>query len=118
VKRFLFEVNFFCSGDTPFGNLQLEDGISKDGLTDVYDRIPMGLCAEQTAKKEGLSRADQDAYAKQAYERTAKAWKEGKFNDEIVPVPVKTKKGEVVVKEDEEYKKVDFEKMKTVSDEN
>jgi acetyl-CoA C-acetyltransferase len=89
-----------------------------DGLTDAYDRIPMGLCAEQTAKKEGLSRADQDAYAKQAYERTAKAWKEGKFNDEIVPVPVKTKKGEVVVKEDEEYKKVDFEKMKTVSDEN
>jgi acetyl-CoA C-acetyltransferase len=101
-------------GDTPYGNLQLEDGIAKDGLTDVYDKVPMGLCAEQTAKKEGLSRADQDAYAKQAYERTAKAWKEGKFNDEIVPVTVKTKKGEVVVKEDEEYKKVDFEKMKTL----
>jgi acetyl-CoA C-acetyltransferase len=75
----------------------------------------MGLCAEKTAKKEGLSRADQDAYAKQSYERTAKAWKEGKFNAEVVPVTVTTKKGEVVVKEDEEYKKVDFEKMKTVS---
>lgn len=106
----------FDSGDTPYGNLQLEDGIAKDGLTDVYDRIPMGLCAEKTAKKEGLSRADQDAYAKQSYERTAKAWKEGLFKAEVVPVTVTTKKGEVVVKEDEEYKKVDFEKMKTVSD--
>lgn len=107
---------FFCSGDTPYGNLQLEDGIAKDGLTDAYDRIPMGLCAEKTAKKEGLSRVDQDAYAKQSYERTAKAWKAGLFNAEIVPVTVTTKKGETVVKEDEEYKKVDFEKMKTVRD--
>jgi len=101
-------------GDTPYGNLQLEDGIAKDGLTDVYDRIPMGVCAEKTAKAEGLSRADQDAYAKQSYERVAKAWKDGVFNAEIAPVKVTTKKGEIIVKEDEEYKKVDFEKMKTV----
>ena len=117
-------------GDTPYGNLQLEDGIAKDGLTDVYDRIPMvkradhpltgsfvsvqGVCAEKTAKKESLSRADQDAYAKLSYERVARAWKQGLFNAEIVPVTVTSKKGEVVVKEDEEYKKVDFEKMKTV----
>ncbi|CAF1561592.1 unnamed protein product [Adineta ricciae] len=101
-------------GDTPYGNLQLEDGIAKDGLTDAFDKIPMGLCAEKTAKAESLSRADQDAYAKQSYERTAKAWKEGKFNAEIVPVTVKSKKGEVLVKEDEEYKRVDFEKMKTL----
>ncbi|CAF1295745.1 unnamed protein product [Rotaria sp. Silwood1] len=101
-------------GDTPYGTLQLEDGIAKDGLTDAYDRIPMGLCAEKTAKKENISRADQDAFAKKSYERTAKAWKEGKYNDEIVPVTVTTKKGEIIVKEDEEYKKVDFEKMKTL----
>jgi acetyl-CoA C-acetyltransferase len=94
----------------------LEDGIAKDGLTDAYDRVPMGLCAEKTAKEHSISRVDQDAYAKQSYERTAKAWKEGKFNAEVVPVTVKTKKGDVVVKEDEEYKKVDYEKMKTVSD--
>ncbi|CAF4014011.1 unnamed protein product, partial [Rotaria magnacalcarata] len=100
--------------DTPYGNIQLEDGIAKDGLTDVYDRVPMGLCAEKTAKNEKFSRADQDAYAKQSYERTAKAWKEGIFNAEIVPVTVTTKKGEILVKEDEEYKRVDFEKMKTL----
>ena len=76
------------------------------------------MCAEQTAKKEGISRVDQDNYAKQSYERTAKAWKEGKFNAEIVPVTITTKKGEVVVKEDEEYKKVDFQKMKTVNNKN
>ncbi|CAF1020005.1 unnamed protein product [Rotaria sordida] len=105
---------YFPRGDTPYGNLQLEDGIAKDGLTDAYDRIPMGLCAEKTAKKENITRADQDAFAKQSYERTAKAWKEGKYNAEVVPVTVKTKKGEVIVKEDEEYKKVDFEKMKTL----
>lgn len=61
-----------------------------------------------------MSRADQDEYAKQSYERVAKAWKEGKFNAEIVPVTVTTKKGEVIVKEDEEYKKLDLTKMKTV----
>ncbi|CAF3516639.1 unnamed protein product [Rotaria socialis] len=105
---------YLARGDTPYGNIQLEDGIAKDGLTDVYDRVPMGLCAEKTAKNEKFSRADQDAYAKQSYERVAKAWKEGKFNAEIVPVTVTTKKGEILVKEDEEYKKVDFEKMKTL----
>ncbi|CAF1150619.1 unnamed protein product [Rotaria magnacalcarata] len=105
---------YLARGDTPYGNIQLEDGIAKDGLTDVYDRVPMGLCAEKTAKNEKFSRADQDAYAKQSYERTAKAWKEGIFNAEIVPVTVTTKKGEILVKEDEEYKRVDFEKMKTL----
>ncbi|CAF1211027.1 unnamed protein product [Adineta steineri] len=105
---------YFPRGDTPYGTLQLEDGIAKDGLTDVYDKIPMGLCAEKTAKKEGFSRVDQDNYAKQSYERTAKAWKEGKFKDEVIPVTITTKKGDVIVKEDEEYKKVDFEKMKTL----
>ncbi|CAF2926174.1 unnamed protein product [Rotaria sp. Silwood2] len=64
---------YFPRGDTPYGTLQLEDGIAKDGLTDAYDRIPMGLCAEKTSKKENITRADQDAFAKQSYERTAKA---------------------------------------------
>ncbi|CAF4545848.1 unnamed protein product, partial [Rotaria sp. Silwood2] len=105
---------YFPRGDTPYGTLQLEDGIAKDGLTDAYDRIPMGLCAEKTAKKENLSRVDQDTFAKLSYERTARAWKEGKYKAEIVPITVTTKKGEVIVKEDEEYRKVDFEKMKTL----
>ncbi|CAF3934747.1 unnamed protein product [Rotaria sp. Silwood1] len=64
---------YFPRGDTPYGNLQMEDGIAKDGLVDAYDRIPMGLCAEQTAKKYNLTRADQDAFAKLSYERTARA---------------------------------------------
>ncbi|CAF3953085.1 unnamed protein product [Rotaria sp. Silwood1] len=83
---------YFPRGDTPYGNLQMEDGIAKDGLVDACDRIPMGLCAEQTAKKYNLTRADQDAFAKLSYERTARAWKEGKFNAEIVPITVTTKK--------------------------
>ncbi|CAF1345337.1 unnamed protein product, partial [Didymodactylos carnosus] len=101
-------------GETPYGGLQLEDVIVKDGLTDAFDKIPMGLCAENTAKKHNLTRVDQDAYAKMSYERTTEAWKSGKFKDEVIPVTVTTKKGDVTVSEDEEYKKVNFEKMKTL----
>jgi len=105
---------YFPRGETPYGTLKMEDGIAKDGLTDAYATIPMGICAEKTAKEHGLSRDAQDAYAKQSYERVAQAWKTGKFKDEIVPVKVTSKKGETIVSEDEEYKKVNFEKMKTL----
>ncbi len=94
-----------------YGNVQLIDGLAKDGLTDVYGNIPMGNCAELCAKDMKFSREDQDAFAVESYKRSAAAWSAGKFKDEVIPVTVKTKKGEVVFAEDEEYKNVNFEKI-------
>jgi acetyl-CoA C-acetyltransferase len=94
-----------------YGHGQVIDGLAKDGLTDVYGNIPMGNCAELCAKEKNISREDQDAFAVESYKRSAAAWSAGKFNDEIVPLIVKTKKGDVEFKEDEEYKNVNFEKI-------
>jgi len=94
-----------------FGNGQLIDGIGKDGLTDVYHQTAMGVSADNTAKEHGISREEQDAFAIESYKRSAAAWAAGKFKDEVVPVTVKTRKGDVVVSEDEEYKNVSFEKL-------
>lgn len=94
-----------------FGHGQLVDGIVKDGLTDVYHQTAMGVSADMTAAKYGLTREAQDAYAIESYTRSANAWKAGRFKDEVVPVTVRTRKGDVVVAEDEEYKAVSFEKI-------
>ncbi|MDZ4665875.1 MAG: acetyl-CoA C-acyltransferase [Bacteroidota bacterium] len=94
-----------------YGNQQLIDGLAKDGLTDVYGNVPMGNCAELCAKDMKFTREQQDAFAIESYKRSAAAWGAGKFKEEIVPVTVKTKKGDVVVSEDEEYKNVNFEKI-------
>lgn len=94
-----------------FGNGQLIDGISKDGLTDVYHQTAMGVSADNTAKEHGISREEQDAFAIQSYTRSAAAWAAGKFKDEVIPVTVKTRKGDVVVSEDEEFKNVSFDKL-------
>lgn len=71
----------------------------------------MGNCAENTAEKHGISRESMDAHAIESYKRAARAWEAGAFNAEIAPVTVKGKKGDTVVKEDEEYKKVFFDKI-------
>uniref|UniRef100_A0A914X0Q8 Acetyl-CoA C-acyltransferase n=1 Tax=Plectus sambesii TaxID=2011161 RepID=A0A914X0Q8_9BILA len=106
---------FLDRGDTPYGGLKLIDSILKDGLTDAMRDEPMGLCAEKTAEDYNLSRADQDAFAIESYRRVANAWQSGVFADEIVPVTVKPKRGaEYVVKEDEEYKKLNEAKMPTL----
>ncbi|MEZ4738107.1 MAG: acetyl-CoA C-acyltransferase [Flavobacteriales bacterium] len=97
-----------------FGNGALIDGISKDGLMNVYDQQAMGVCADLCATDNKISREEQDAFAIESYTRSANAWKAGKFNDEVVPVTVKTRKGDVVVSEDEEYKNVNFEKLKSL----
>ncbi|NJB70412.1 acetyl-CoA C-acetyltransferase [Saonia flava] len=98
-----------------FGPASLIDGLQKDGLVDVYDQNAMGVCADACANKYGFSREDQDAYAVQSYERSAKAWKEGKFNNEVVPVEVPQRRGEpILVNEDEEYKNVKLEKIPTL----
>ncbi len=94
-----------------FGNGALVDGIGKDGLTDVYHQTAMGVSAELCAAKYGITREQQDAYAIESYKRAAAAWAAGKFADEVVPVTVKTRKGDVVFGEDEQFKAANFEKM-------
>jgi acetyl-CoA C-acetyltransferase len=97
---------------TKFGNITLLDGITKDGLLDVYNKVPMGNCAELCAKKYEISREEQDNFAITSYTRAAEAWKAGRFNDEIVPVPVPQRKGDpIIVSEDEEYKNVFLDKI-------
>jgi len=97
-----------------YGNAQLIDGLAKDGLTDVYGDFPMGNCAELCAKEMNFSREAQDAFAIESYKKSAAAWSAGKFKDEIVEISVKTKKGDVLFSEDEEYKNVNFEKIPTL----
>lgn len=95
-----------------YGHGELLDGLQHDGLTDVYNHIAMGVCADNTAKEMNISRHDQDQYAIGSYKRSASAWEAGKFKDEVIPVEVADRKGNLsVVKEDEEYKNVNFEKM-------
>ena len=98
-----------------FGPATLVDGMQKDGLVDAYDQNAMGTCADLCATEYEFSREDQDAFAKQSYERSAKAWSEGKFKEEIVPVAVPQRRGEpVIVSEDEEYKNVKMDRISTL----
>jgi acetyl-CoA C-acetyltransferase len=95
-----------------FGNGELLDGLTYDGLTDVYNHCAMGVCADNTAKEMKISRQDQDNYAINSYKRSAAAWAAGKFKDEIVGVEMTDKKGnKTIFAEDEEYKNVNFEKV-------
>ncbi|MFN6380651.1 MAG: thiolase family protein [Flavobacteriales bacterium] len=95
-----------------YGNVSLVDGLAKDGLTDVYHNYAMGNAADMCAKECNISREEQDNFAIESYKRSAAAWSSGKFNDEIIPVEMVGRKGDVVVfKEDEEYKSVSFEKI-------
>ena len=98
-------------GGYKYGNFQAIDGIVNDGLTDVYSNGLMGVCAETCASEHNFSREEQDAFAIESYHRSANAWKNGNFNNEVAPVTIKTRKGDVVVSEDEEYKNVKFEKI-------
>ena len=95
-----------------FGPIKMEDGMQKDGLVDAYEQVPMGVCADECAVEYNFSREDQDSYAIQSYNRSADAWKEGKFADEIVPVEIPQRRGEpIIFSEDEEYKNVKMEKI-------
>lgn len=95
-----------------YGNGELIDGLTFDGLTDVYNHCAMGVCADNTAKEMKISRQDQDSYAINSYKRSASAWAAGKFKDEIVAVEMAGKKGDVTLfAEDEEYKNVNFDKI-------
>ncbi|MFZ2905762.1 MAG: acetyl-CoA C-acyltransferase [Cyclobacteriaceae bacterium] len=95
-----------------YGNGELLDGLTYDGLTDVYNRCAMGVCADNTAKEMNITRQDQDTYAINSYKRSAAAWTAGKFKDEIVGVEITDRKGNITVfAEDEEYKNVSFDKI-------
>ena len=102
------------SGFPAFGNVAAEDGLIKDGLTDVYNKIHMGVCAEETAKKHKVSRQDQDAYAIQSFKRAQAAWAAGKFDEEIAPVTIRSRKGETVVSKDEGYDNLREDKVPTL----
>ena len=94
------------------GNIKMEDGMVKDGLTDVYNHVHMGSCADECATEYNFSREDQDNFAVQSYKKAAKAWENGKFKDEIVPVEVPQRKGDpIVIDEDEEYKNIKLDKI-------
>lgn len=94
-----------------YGNAEIQDGIVKDGLFDVYNKYMMGNAAELLATEHNITREEQDAFAIESYKRAADAWANGRFAAEIVPVTIAGKAGDTVIAEDEEYKKVNFDKI-------
>ena len=94
------------------GDGAIIDGLVKDGLTDVYNKVHMGVCAEKCADEMNFTRDEQDNFALTSYERSASAWSTGKFSEEIVPVEVpQRRKDAIVISEDEEYTKINKEKF-------
>ncbi|MEQ8530530.1 MAG: acetyl-CoA C-acyltransferase [Imperialibacter sp.] len=95
-----------------YGHGQLIDGLMHDGLWEIYNGFPMGNCAENTAREMKISREEQDAYAINSYKRVAAATEAGYFKDEIIPVEIPQRKGDpILMKEDEEFKSVNFDKI-------
>ena len=98
-----------------FGPKNMEDGMQKDGLVDVYDNTAMGVLADLCASEFKVTREDQDNYSIQSYNRSAKAWADGKFNEEVIPVEIPQRRGEpIIFSEDEEYKNVRMDKIPTL----
>ena len=94
------------------GDVKVLDGMVKDGLTDVYNKVHMGVCADQCADEHNITREDQDNFAIKSYKKSADAWSNGNFSEEVVPVSVPQRRGDdVIVSEDEEYKNVKLEKI-------
>ncbi len=94
------------------GDVKMIDGMVKDGLTDVYNKVHMGNCAEICAREKEISREEQDAFAIESYTRAAAAWAGGRYADEVINVGVPQRKGDpIIVSEDEEYKNVNLDKI-------
>jgi acetyl-CoA C-acetyltransferase len=104
-------------GETPYGGVNLADGLLVDGLLDPFKNGHSGDCAENTAKVQGISRDEQDEYAIRSYKRAQDAASKGLLAKEIVPVTIPGKRGkpDTVITEDEEYKKVVFDKVKSLN---
>ena len=106
---------FNARSSTKLGDVKMQDGLVFDGLTDVYNKVHMGVCAEKCAAEYDITRADHDHFAVESYKPSAKAWSEGKFKDEIVPVEIPQRKGDpIIFAEDEEYKSVNFDRIGTL----
>jgi acetyl-CoA C-acetyltransferase len=106
--------HYFAKGriGQKLGDMKLVDGLVKDGLTDVYNRVHMGVCAEKCATEMNFTREEQDAFAIESYNRSTSSWADGKFTDEVVPVEVPQRRGDaLVINEDEEYKNVKMDKI-------
>jgi len=106
--------HYFDKGRTgqKLGDMKLIDGLVKDGLTDVYNRVHMGVCAEKCATEMNFTREEQDAFAIESYNRSTNSWATGKFTDEVVSVEVPQRRGDaLIITEDEEYKNVKKEKI-------
>jgi len=109
--------HYFDKGRTgqKLGDLKMTDGLLRDGLLDAYSGIHMGVSAELCATEMKFTREEQDSYSIESYKRSAKAWEEGKFNNEVVPVEVPQRRGDaIIVSEDEEFKNVKFDKIPTL----
>jgi len=98
-------------GGYRMGNGQIIDSMIHDGLWDPYDNLHMGHCGDAVAAKYKFTREDQDKFAADSYKRAQAAQQQGRFKEEIIPVTVKTKKGDTLVDEDEEPKRVQLDKM-------
>ncbi len=97
---------------TKLGDVKMKDGMVLDGLTDVYNQVHMGVCADKCATENNISREDQDNFAIESYKRAARAWEEGKFDNEIVPVEVPQRRGDaIIVDKDEEFTNVKLDKI-------
>ncbi|MGE5440356.1 MAG: thiolase family protein [Bacteroidota bacterium] len=93
------------------GNATMYDSVVLDGLWDVYNNMHMGSCADSCAKDFNFTREQLDEFTVTSYKRAIRAQQEGRFNDEITEVKVKSKTGETVISKDEEPEKVKFEKI-------
>lgn len=100
---------------TKLGDIKISDGLLVDGLTDVYDQKHMGTCGDLCANEYDFSREDQDEFAIASYSKSAKAWANGNYKNEVVPVEIPQRKGApIIFSEDEEYKNVQIEKIPTL----
>ncbi|KAF9820974.1 hypothetical protein IEO21_00951 [Rhodonia placenta] len=98
-----------------FGKFEAKDALQNDGLWDVYNDFAMGNCGEFAAEKHQITRESQDAHAVESFKRAERAWASGAFVAEVAPVTIKGKKGDTIVKEDEQYKRVIYEKIPTLN---
>jgi len=106
--------HYFAKGRSgqKLGDMKLIDGLVMDGLTDVYNKVHMGVCAEKCAKDYNISRKEQDDFAIESYKKSEIAWDNGKFSNEIVPVKIQNRKKEIEnITDDEEYKNINIEKV-------
>jgi len=100
---------------TKFGSKEITDGLQLDGLIDVYNKQAMGCLADLCASEFKLSKKDQDDFAVESYKRSKNAWESGKFKNEIIPVEIKDRRGNIsIIDEDEEYKNFNEDKLRSL----